>query len=92
MPAGTAFALVAGALDLGPADTGPGIQPEEYDQSNCSMHRRDKIRDLDSTGSSLSLLKTVAKLHGAKEVLPKNKRSDAPSLTAARADVPGNYY
>ena len=81
-PEGTELTLIAGERELGLADTGPGIPPGEYGNATRPMHRLDKSRGTEGAGLGLSLVKTIAELHGAELVLSENPRSDAPGLVA----------
>ncbi len=80
-PGGTVLTLIAGARELGLADTGPGIPPEEYANVTRPMYRLDKSRSPEGAGLGLSLVKTIAELHGAELILSENSRSDTPGLT-----------
>lgn len=79
-PEGTALTLIAGERELGLADTGPGIPPEEFGNVTRPMYRLDKSRGSESAGLGLSLVKNIAELHGAELVLSNNGRSGAPGL------------
>ena len=79
-PKGTVLTLIAGAGELGLADTGPGIPPEEYENVTRPMYRLDKSRGSDSAGLGLSLVKTIAEIHGAGLVLTANSATGTPGL------------
>ena len=79
-PEGTTLTLVAGARELGLADTGPGIPPEERDSVTRPAYRLDRSRGLEGAGLGLSLARTIAELHGAELVLSENPRSGTPGL------------
>ncbi len=87
-PEGTVLTLVAGARELGLADTGPGIPPGEYGNVTRPMVRLDKSRSPEGAGLGLALAKTIAELHGAELVLSENVASDTPGLVV-RAVFPG---
>ena len=79
-PEGTVLTLIAGARELGLADTGPGIPPVEYGNVTRPMYRLDRSRGPEGAGLGMSLAKTIAELHGAELVLSENDASDTPGL------------
>lgn len=79
-PEGTVLTLIAGKGELGLADTGPGIPPGEYGNVTRPMHRLDRSRGTEGAGLGLSLVKTIAGLHGAQLILAANAASDTPGL------------
>lgn len=79
-PEGTTLTLVACAHELGLADTGPGIPPEERGSVTRPAYRLDRSRSLDGAGLGLSLARTIAELHCAELVLSENPRSETPGL------------
>ena len=87
-PEGTVLTLIAGAGELGLADTGPGIPPGEYDNVTRPMFRLDESRSPEGAGLGLSLAKTIAELHGAELILTENAASRTPGLIV-RAVFPG---
>ena len=87
-PEGTVLTLIAGAGELGLADTGPGIPPGEYGNVTRPMFRLDRSRSPEGAGLGLSLAKTIAELHGAELVLTENAASVTPGLIV-RAVFPG---
>ena len=94
-PEGTTLTLVAGARELGLADTGPGIPSAERESVTRPSYRLDRSRGLDGAGLGLSLARTIAELHGARLLLSENPRSEAPGLfvravfPAGDADIAG---
>ena len=94
-PEGTTLTLVAGARELGLADTGPGIPSAERESVTRPTYRLDRSRGLDGAGLGLSLARTIAELHGAELLLSENPRSEAPGLfvravfLAGGADIAG---
>ena len=79
-PEGTTLTLVASPHELGLADTGPGIPPEERDSVTRPAYRLDRSRDQEGAGLGLSLARTIAELHGAALVLSDNPRSGSLGL------------
>ena len=88
-PEGTTLTLVAGARELGLADTGPGIPAAERDSVTRPTYRLDRSRGLDGAGLGLSLARTIAELHGAELLLSENPRSETPGLYVRAVFPPG---
>lgn len=70
---GTELKIVANHRELGLADTGSGIPPEELEKVVQPMYRLEKSRGLEGTGMGLSLAKTIAELHGGKLILSNSQ-------------------
>jgi signal transduction histidine kinase len=68
-PRGTALRLVARPGELGLADTGPGIPAQELEKVTQPLYRLEKSRTTEGAGLGLSLVKTIAEVHGAKLIL-----------------------
>jgi len=81
-PEGAELTLIAGERELGLADTGPGIPPGEYGNATPADASPGQEPRHGRRGLGLSLVKTIAELHGAELVLSENPRSDAPGLVA----------
>ena len=89
-PVGTEMTIVASEREFGLADTGPGIPPEEFDKVIQPMYRLEKNRTSDGAGMGLSLVKTIAELHGGQLVLSGVQESQTPGLFV-RAEFPKNF-
>ena len=64
-PEGTVLRLVAQNGILGLADNGPGIPADEVNKVTQPLYRLEKSRTTEGAGLGLSLVKTIAELHGA---------------------------
>ena len=73
-----AAAMRAGGAEIAVADTGPGIPPEERDKVTRRFYRLEQSRTSPGSGLGLSLVVSVAKLHGGRLELEDN----APGLRA----------
>jgi signal transduction histidine kinase len=69
----------AGAVTLSVADTGPGIPPDQRERVFDRFHRLEASRSTPGSGLGLSLVRAVARLHGATIGLTDN----APGLRVA---------
>ncbi len=74
----TTGVLERGSVELAVADTGPGIPAEERDKVVRRFYRLDPGRNSPGSGLGLSLVVSVAKLHGGRLDLADN----APGLRA----------
>lgn len=74
-PEGTQLRLVAQAGELGLADSGPGIPEDERAKVTQPLYRLEKSRTTDGLGLGLSLVKTIAELHGATLVLSPDPKT-----------------
>lgn len=59
-----ALARADGGVRLDVRDTGPGIDPQEYEAVFLRFHRSESSRHLPGNGLGLSLVAAVARLHG----------------------------
>ncbi|MEL6125724.1 MAG: HAMP domain-containing sensor histidine kinase [Pseudomonadota bacterium] len=64
--------MVEGAT-IGVADTGPGVDPTQYDEILKPMVRLDAARTTEGSGLGLALVRAVADRHGAELVLSGHK-------------------
>jgi signal transduction histidine kinase len=69
----------AGAVTLSVADTGPGIPPDQRERVFDRFHRLEASRSTPGSGLGLSLVRAVARLHGATIGLTDN----SPGLRVA---------
>jgi signal transduction histidine kinase len=72
------------------SDNGPGIPLEEHEKVFRSLYRLDKSRSTPGTGLGLSLVRTIAELHGATVTLANRSPGllvtvDFPALRQAHA-------
>lgn len=79
-PKGTHLRLIAHGYELGLADTGPGIAPEERDRVTKPLYRLEKSRTTEGTGLGLALVKTIATLHKARLILSDNPEMQSGGL------------
>ncbi len=79
-PAGTELLLIANKSTLGLADTGPGIPAHEIKNVTQPLYRLERSRTTEGAGLGLSLVKTIAQLHGAELDLASNPRMSAGGL------------
>lgn len=68
-PEGSKLRLVAKDRALGLADDGPGIPVDEINKVTQPLYRLEKSRTTEGAGLGLSLVKTIAELHGTDLVL-----------------------
>ena len=80
-PEGTAITLSAKAHDLMLSDTGPGIPSDEYEKVIKPLYRLDKSRTEEGAGLGLSLVQTIADVHGAQLELGENPTDQGPGLS-----------
>ncbi|WP_343563363.1 sensor histidine kinase [Kiloniella sp. b19] len=79
-PQGSELTLVASRSELGLRDTGPGIPAEERDKVVQPLYRLEKSRTTEGSGLGLSLIRTIAELHGAELVLSDNEENGGQGL------------
>jgi signal transduction histidine kinase len=76
-PAGTRIVLGTGSVDgrveVYVADSGPGIPPEQRERVFDRFHRLEASRSTPGSGLGLSLVRAVARLHGATVRLTDNR-------------------
>ena len=80
-PEGTAITLSANGHDLMLSDTGPGIPSDEYEKVIKPLYRLDKSRTEEGAGLGLSLVQTIADVHGAQLELGENPTDQGPGLS-----------
>jgi signal transduction histidine kinase len=68
-PEGTDLRLIARPGELGLADNGPGIPADQREKVTQPLYRLEKSRTTEGAGLGLSLVKTIAELHGATLIL-----------------------
>lgn len=71
-PKGTRIWLLAHGRQIGVADDGSGIPPEEFDHVTQPLYRLERSRTTEGVGLGLSLVKTIANLHGAELLFSEN--------------------
>ena len=64
-PEGTAITLIVRPNEVGLADNGPGIPIDALDKVTQPLYRLETSRTTEGVGLGLSLVKTIADLHGA---------------------------
>lgn len=82
-PEGTSIRLSADGHRLALTDTGPGIPAEEYDNVVKPLYRLDKSRSQDGAGLGLSLVQTIADVHGAQLLLASNPKGETSGLSVS---------
>lgn len=79
-PKGTKITLIVQGATLGLADTGPGIAQDEYERISQPLYRLEKSRTTEGAGLGLSLVKTIASLHGAEMMFADNPSQPGSGL------------
>ncbi|MGO1120699.1 ATP-binding protein [Rhodovibrionaceae bacterium A322] len=74
-PEKTAIRLIVRPNELGLADNGPGIPKNLREKVLQPLYRLDKSRTTEGVGLGLSLIKTIAELHGAELLLSEDPRT-----------------
>jgi len=89
-PKGTDLRLIACAGELGLADNGPGIPTGELNKVTQPLYRLEKSRTTEGAGLGLSLVKTIAELHGAELILSPDTVSGRGLYIRAAFEKGGN--
>ncbi|MDO6456549.1 HAMP domain-containing sensor histidine kinase [Celeribacter halophilus] len=71
-PKGTRIWILAHGRQIGVADDGPGIPPEEFGHVTQPLYRLERSRTTEGVGLGLSLVKTIANLHDAELLFSEN--------------------
>ena len=79
-PASSEITLSANRNELILADNGPGIPSSEREKVLRPLYRLEKSRTTDGAGLGLSLVKTIANLHGASLIISDNPEASQPGL------------
>lgn len=86
-PQGTQLRLIAQPGELGLADSGPGIPENERSKVTQPLYRLEKSRTTEGSGLGLSLVKTIAELHGAALVLSPDPKTGTGLYIRARFET-----
>lgn len=87
-PKGTRIWLVAHGRQIGVADDGPGIPPEEFGNVTHPLYRLERSRTTEGVGLGLSLVKTIANLHDAELSFSENPQLPIKAGLYVQIEIP----